>query len=142
MNPNKLVRKVLCSLVLGILVISYATPILADVLNPEWFEKQCNEGEIEVVCSYSSSTPFGPRTKDECKKYENHPDYSYLTGHGSSFGGEEKYCLAEGADGLSNTEVAVYSLFDNYIALGAVIVLISGVSIFVLWKIGRKHDRK
>ncbi|MFC1726894.1 hypothetical protein ACFL0Y_00005 [Patescibacteria group bacterium] len=69
---------------------------LADVINPEWFEKKCEIGEIAITCSYKSKEPFGKRTEDECGYYKNDPSFRYLVGHGSSFGGEERYCIEKG----------------------------------------------
>jgi hypothetical protein len=84
------------SLILGLFLILIALLfprlIQADVINPEWFDKKCGISEREVVCSYTSREPFGPRIYDDCQKYKYNPNYRYLVGRGSSFGGSEKYC--------------------------------------------------
>ncbi len=64
----------------------------ADLINPEYYSKTCKPGEMEIQCSYKSTQPFGPKTYNECAKYENNPAYKYLTGEGHSFGGRSKYC--------------------------------------------------
>ncbi|NCS97878.1 MAG: hypothetical protein GW762_04790 [Candidatus Pacebacteria bacterium] len=67
--------------------------VKADVINPDWFELHCAADQLQVECTYKSEQAFGPKIMDECEQYENNPEYVYLTGHGSSFGGEERYCL-------------------------------------------------
>lgn len=66
---------------------------LADLVNPDYFTKTCAPGEIEFECDYRSNTPFGPKIYDECTKYENNPNYTFLVGEGHSFGGSQKYCF-------------------------------------------------
>lgn len=69
-----------------------AAQVSADLVNPEFNTKHCKSGEKEIVATYSSKEPFGPRTSDETKKYENNPNYYELSSQGSSFGGKVKYC--------------------------------------------------
>lgn len=106
---------------------AFAFPVFADVINPEWFAKKCNSNEIEVTCSYSSKVPFGPRTSDSCSSYKLHPDYQFLTAHGSSFGGEEKYCYK-----ASNPISFVLFLFKDYLVLLSVTL---PLELSVLWLI-------
>lgn len=87
-------RKVLSTIFLALLILIFLpSPVFADVLNPDYFTNRCDHGEIEVSCSYRSKEPFGPKTYNECAKYENNPNYRFLVGTGSSFGGSEKFCF-------------------------------------------------
>jgi hypothetical protein len=76
----------------GVLLFIPTATTSADMINPEFNTKHCKPGEKEITASYSSKEPFGPRTSDETKKYENNPNFYELSSHGSSFGGEVKYC--------------------------------------------------
>ena len=121
------------------LVVLSPINVKADVMNPDFLTKKCAPGEKEVVCSFSSKKPFGPRTTDECKKYKNDPNYYYLVGHGSSFGGEEKYCLKVGAQENTNQNgnEGKQPFDNNYILIGgivAVLVVISLVALFLIRK--------
>jgi len=87
-------KKFLLNIFLILLIfISFPKPASADSVNPEYFSKTCPPGEREVQCNYRSTQPFGPRTYNECAKYENNPNYRFLVGEGHSFGGIEKYCF-------------------------------------------------
>lgn len=67
------------------------TKVNADSINPDVFIKKCNPYEVTVRCNFKGSEPFVYKY-NECTKFENHPDYRYLTGTGSSFGGYSIYC--------------------------------------------------
>ena len=79
-------------LILPILCLFTANLALADVVGPDWTSKECKADEETVICDYSQTDFGGPITKDECKPYENNPSYYELTSHGSTFGGQVKYC--------------------------------------------------
>ena len=76
-----------------LLFIFLPKPASADLVNPEYYIKTCSPGEMEVQCRYESTQPFGPKTYNECAKYENNPNYRFLVGEGHSFGGSQKYCF-------------------------------------------------
>jgi hypothetical protein len=123
---HKIFTKVFSLIVVITSLVTFSpTNLNADVMNPDFLTKKCAPGEKEVVCRFSSVKPFGPRTTDECKRYKNNSNYYYLVGHGSSFGGEEKYCLKVGAQG--NT-----IFYNNYIIIGGVVALIVGISLMAL----------
>jgi len=115
----------------------FISPVYADVINPEFFSKKCDLGETPIICSYKSEKPFGPRTEDNCKQYENNPKYRNLTGHGSSFGGEEIYCFKVNPknvlgliDTLIRTKISYTFLFGTIIVLA----LASGIGLLLLRK--------
>lgn len=132
------------SLSFGILILSFVFSIqyvYADVMNQDFLTMKCNPDEEEVVCSYSSEEPFGPRTSDGCKNYANNPDYRYLVSHGSSFGGEEKYCskiVAQDEEAKKdNNKARIPAEENNYILPGVIIffvIIISFVSLFLIKK--------
>lgn len=80
--------------------------VLADIPNPGYFTAKCNPSEIEVECSYKSKEPFGPKIYNECAKYENNPNYRFLEGTGSSFGGRQKFCFKA----VSSKDFIVYHI--------------------------------
>ncbi len=80
--------------------------VLADVPNPDYFTAKCNPIEIEIECSYKSKEPFGPKIYNECAKYENNPNYRFLEGTGSSFGGRQKFCFKA----VSSKDFIVYHI--------------------------------
>lgn len=91
------ILKKMKKLTFGILIclicfLSLTQPTYADLINPDYYIEKCNFNEIEVVCRYKGKDPFGPKTYNECAKYENNPEYRELTGNVSSFGGSLKYC--------------------------------------------------
>ena len=87
-------KKFLLNVFLALLVLIFIPkPVIADVPNPNYLTARCNPGEIKVDCSYKSKEPFGPKTYNECAKYENNPNYRFLEGTGSSFGGSQKFCF-------------------------------------------------
>jgi hypothetical protein len=111
-------------------------------MNPDFITKTCNPDEEEIVCSYKSKEPFGSRTSDECKKYANNPDYRYLVGHGSSFGGEEKYCFKKVSTSATtqNNDIKNPLIFENsYIIVGAVVIFGSIISLLILLLLRRKN---
>jgi len=136
---NKVMR---LSLSFGILILSLVFPIqnvYADVMNPDFLTMKCNPDEEEVVCSYTSKEPFGRRTTDECAGFSNNPDYRYLTGHGSSFGGEEKYCnkiVAQDEEAKKDNDRPRIPVQENdYVLPGVIIfsvIMISSVSLFLI----------
>ena len=96
--------------------------VSADVANPEFATKHCKSGEKEITASYSSKEAFGPRTYDETKKYANNPNYYELTGSGSSFGGQVKYCQ-RGSDS-SDFKVKLISLGVGSVVFVAVVGIV------------------
>ncbi len=127
-------------LVLVLLLFSNVKIASADLINPDFLTKTCKPGETEVTCSYKSKDPFGPRTSDGCKKYASDSSYYYLVGHGSSFGGEEKYCLRIGASG--NTSGAPKNTTsitkDKLVIVGGAVAVLAVISLLVLFQIRRK----
>jgi len=115
-------------------------------MNPEFLTKKCNAGEKEIVCSYSSKEPFGPRTTDECEKYANNPNYYSLVSSGSSFGGEEKYCLKVGALDNATTQnggIGENLFSDNqYFIIGGAVVVVIVISLLALFLIRRRNANK
>lgn len=84
-------RLIILTLLLSLLFF-YPSKALADVINPAYFTASCNPGETEIECSWTRNSISGP-IKDGCTKYKNNPNYRYLEGTGSTFGGENKYCF-------------------------------------------------
>jgi len=115
-------------LVLGMGGVWLVSPVRADLMNPDFLTEKCQEGEEEVICSYKSEEPFGPRTEDECEKYANDENYYYLVSHGSSFGGEEKYCLKTAKE-------------DNYWWIGVIVMAVAGGSLLGLSQIRKKSAK-
>lgn len=110
----------------------------ADVVNPDYLTKKCGAGEKEITCSYSSKEPFEPRTTDGCKQYADNPNYYYLTGRGSSFGGEEKYCLKANAQ-----DNAAESFFKNkYVMAGGAVIAVAVISLIILFLIRSKNVKQ
>lgn len=110
------------------LLINIPKNVGADLMNPDFLTKKCKPGETEIVTSYRSATPFGPKTYDEGAKYENNSSYYYLTGHGSSFGGEDKWCLKAGAFDNTGSVVLVTGLTV------ATVVSISFITLYAIRK--------
>ncbi len=82
------------TLVLVSLIIFLVPPrtASADMPAPEYWQKKCIPGQLQIECRYQSDVPFGPK-KGDCQRYENDPNYKLLVSTGSSFGGLAKYCL-------------------------------------------------
>ena len=110
------------------------SPVKADLMNPDFLTEKCQEREEEVVCSYKSEEPFGPRTEDECEKYASDENYYYLVSHGSSFGGEEKYCLK--VKTASETPKK-----DSYLWVGVMVMAVAGGSLLGLSQIRKKSAK-
>ena len=93
-------KKFLLNIFLVFLIfIFFLKPASADSVNPEYFSKTCPPGEKEVQCIYKSTQPFGPKTYNECARYENNPNYRFLVEDGHSFGGSQKYCFKAASTG-------------------------------------------
>lgn len=124
-----------------VLVVFSPVHVNADVMNPDFLTKKCEPGEKEVVCSFRSKEPFGPRTTDECKKYKNDSNYYYLVGHGSSFGGGEKYCLKVGAQENTNqNRDEGKQLFDNNdVLIEGIVAFVVGISLVALFLIRKRN---
>lgn len=126
------IKNILIAIIVLTLLSSNAT--YADVMNPEYLTKKCKPGETEVIAHYESEKPFGPTTYDETTKYENDPSYYYLVSHGSSFGGNVKYCKKVGAVDINWT---------NYIiATGVGVAIVATISLVLLVKIRKKNGHK
>lgn len=125
---------------LALLLFSNANIASADVMNPDFLTKTCKPGETEVKCSYKSKDPFGSRTSDGCKKYASNSSYYYLVGHGSSFGGEEKYCLGAGAPGnASSSPESIASISKNkFVIVGGAVAVLAVISLLILFQVRRK----
>lgn len=120
-------KKLLLYIFLFLLIFIFSPKTAsADIINPDYYSKTCPPGEIEVQCSYKSDTPFGPRTFDECKKYENNPNYKFLDANGHSFGGSQKFCFKA----VSTDDFIVYHL-KTLLPL-ILITLLLEVSIFLI----------
>lgn len=135
---NWIVKKLVSVLFIFIfsssLLSSIFGPVKADLVNPEYYSKKCNPGEIEVKCSYNSEDPFGPTTYDGCLDYKNNPNYRYLVGEGHSFGGKSIYCFKP-----QNSTQFISSIFSKTAPqlLGTLLI---ELSIFVLVGFRRKTD--
>ncbi len=82
-------KKTLSIIFLALLVLIFLPKeTFADIINPDYLTARCDPGELKVHCSYSSRGPF-----DECAKYENNPNYRFLVGTGSTFGGSKIFCF-------------------------------------------------
>ncbi len=125
------IKAVLFIIITIYLVILFPVNVNADLINPDFLIKKCALGEKEIKCRYSSKEPFGPRTLNTCKKYENNPNYYLLATSGSSFGGKEKYCLKVGAQ--ENID---------YIFIGGFIVIIISTSLIALFLIRKRNASK
>ncbi len=142
--PTKKFKNVLFTIaIITIINVLLSPNAKADVMNPDFLTKQCIQGEKEIICSFSSEKPFGPRTVDECKKYEKNNNYYYLVGHGSSFGGREKYCLKIGAkdnaqEGYIDEGKSPFTP-NNYFVAGVAVITISAISLLTLFLIRRKN---
>jgi hypothetical protein len=133
-------KKVLLFTILVMLFIP--TLVKADLIGPEWFETECPAGQQEVTCSYRSEEPFGPKTSDYCVKYENNSNFEYLTGHGSSFGGESKYCfLGQGnPDDYINKNTTPTSKKYLWIITTATALFIAGITaLYLIRRKNRQH---
>lgn len=64
----------------------------ADVPNPSYLNAKCNPDEIEVICRWGRDS-LGSPVKSECARYENNPNYRFLDGTGSTFGGSREFCF-------------------------------------------------
>jgi len=97
-------RVILIGFLVCFICLLFQKPIFADIVNPEYFISKCANTEAEIECHYKSKIAFGPRTYDECIKYENNSNYRFLVSRGSSFGGSEKYCYKP----KSNVDSVIY----------------------------------
>jgi len=111
----------------------------ADVMNPEYLTKKCGSGDREIICGYTIKEPFGPHITDDCKKYENNASYYYLVGHGSSFGGENKYCLKSGAKDNAGQKEREMIDDRNMLMIGVAIIIVVAVSLAAIFFIRRKN---
>lgn len=86
-------KKLLLGISLIILFFTFS-PLLvfADVPNPNYFTAKCNSDEIEVRCSWSRASLNSP-INDGCVRYDKNPNYRFLEGTGSTFGGRQKFCF-------------------------------------------------
>ncbi len=88
----------------------------ADVIPFGYYEKQCSPNERAVECSFHNDKLSGPRVLDTCTKYQDNPNFRYLKGHASSFGGEEVYCVKR----TMSQVTAGISLFDDFTLLNII----------------------
>lgn len=102
-------KRLSLSLVSLALLVAVAVPLsaTADLINPEYQTKICKPGETEVIATYQSKTPFGPRTNDETARYAHNPEYYELAAEGHSFGGSIKYCRKVAQDNTGKILLAV-----------------------------------
>jgi hypothetical protein len=110
--------------------------VYADLFDTDFLGLKCAPGEKEVVCSYKSEEPFGPRTEDNCKEYKNNSNYYFLVSTGSSFGGEEKYCLYEG-----RTDENILNSYSPAV-VGGVISVVVGASLLGIFLIRKRNAAK
>lgn len=88
-------KKLLIATSLGVIIFATNSQLaMADVTHPSFYTKSCEPSEIEVSCYYRTLNPFGePYLYNTCKKYEDDPNYYYLSGSGSSYGGMMRFCF-------------------------------------------------
>lgn len=120
------------------LLLLFKTPSYADLVNPEFYTKKCNDGEIRVTCNYRRETINGPFVENTCTQYEDNPDYYFLTGEGHTFGGTNVYCKSivfprDGKNPIRND--GFYAL----VILGIIILSLSVTSFYFLLKIRRAN---
>jgi len=120
-------------LILGLFVTSL---VWADVMNPEYLTKHCPLNKVEKECSYTSETPFGPTTFTDCGSYKNNPKCQYLVGHGSSFGGQERYCCEPGFENAHHLYVSQIKLFG----LTLFLTLLLELPVFWLFSFRKKKE--
>lgn len=86
-------NKLLFNLILVFLIfVFFPQLVFADVVNPNYFTAKCKPGEIEVECSWGRTTLNSP-INNRCVRYEKNPNYRFLEGTGSTFGGRQKFCF-------------------------------------------------
>jgi len=109
----------------------------ADVMNPDYLIKKCPTNKIEKVCSFRSATPFGPETWSDCGQYRNNPLCTFLVGHGSSFGGQSKYCCQVDFNNISFSSLFIYIIKNTFPLL--LLTLLLELPIF--WIFGFRNKR-
>jgi len=120
-------KKFLWNASLILLIIIFYESVSADIINPEYYTKKCLPGEIEIECRWQTEEPFGPPIYDECAKYRNNPDFRFLEGEGSSYGGRSKYCLKPSLN-IYSTALAIKILLQLLL-----ITLLMEIPIFLIF---------
>jgi len=127
---------------LSILLFLTANSVSADEISPEWLNLVCPPGMVEETCSSHSEEPFGPEISNDCDKYENNYQCTYLVGNCSSFGCMYRYCCQPGfdSDQISPSSISTiqYSLAGMFIGLFATLLL--ELPIFLLFGFRNKRS--
>lgn len=112
----------------------------ADLMNPEYLTKKCQPGEQEIVCSYSRKSMLSDYDEHECIPYKNNASYYYLTGHGSTFGGQDKYCLKHGAVAVSNPQLYYnFYVLKNFIYALLITIILELIAALIYLRKNTKY---
>lgn len=90
----------------------------ADIPNPDYYDKTCRPGEVEVICEVPGFAPDASQTNaNDCDIYKN-SNYYYLSQDVHSYGGDAKYCQ------INDNPVVNYGYYFIIFALAFVLEFI------------------
>lgn len=102
----------------------------ADIISPDFLTPQCQIGETEVDCSYTTATgdPTGKHVTDTCTRYEQNNEYYLLSSRVHSYGGDSRYC----AKSEQNTKTLTTFLWGIIAFVAVCLLALCGIVILLI----------